>query len=67
MGATYIEMRAGVRVQVEMHIQDNFLFVKGGNAVFITYHVKVELGKIISLVKNLHKKSSFCLFKAGGK
>lgn len=26
-----------------MHIWDNFLFGEGGNIVFITHHVKVEL------------------------
>lgn len=47
-----IGIRAGVRGQVKMHTQDTFLFGKGGNTVFIIYHVKVELDKIISIVKH---------------
>lgn len=38
--------------QVKMHTQDTSLFGKGGNTVFIIYHVKVELDKIISIVKH---------------
>ena len=39
---------------------------KREDTVFKTYHVKVELDKITSIVKNLHEKSSSCLFKGGG-
>lgn len=53
MGGSNMHRNGGWRKgQVKMHTQDNFLFGKGGNIVFIIHHVKVELDKIISIVKH---------------
>lgn len=67
MDAIQTGTRAGMRLQLKKDIPDyNLMFGKGERTAVITYHVKVERDKIITIANDLQEKPSFCLFKGGG-